>query len=376
LKLALFMQTLGYYKKANSMKKSKIILSSACVALCAGLMSCGSDSPRSVSAADAKIAFNSVNQNLADDIGSMTETAGYSAITSLSLLTNTSNPLGGRMSSAKREEVRDQIKSGLYAFRSILLSAAANGRVNGDTPFNYNEKKGVYEWNSETQVFDYTGESTIVKILFPTVEGSSDNDAEFRLSAYEEQSTPMGDDLYSPTVVLASVLVDGIVEAELDLDVDYGNADQPVLVDINFFVKPFLLELDFNDTGSTTTSFYKTLSTNGETLLGVGLKVTYNNSSKDEEQIKNVNGYVQFLNIRFIANIDASDAANATDINDIVNISIRIDGGNAGRVILEEDPITFEYVPYVRYNDGEVESLQSLFESLQLELENIMSQPG
>ena len=147
------------------MKTSKNLLSVFCISVCAGLMSCGGDETPSVSAENAKIAFSTTNQDLAQDIGSMLEAPGYTAMNSLSSLTSSSNPFG-RMASFKRNEVKAQIKSSMYALRTTLLSVAANGRVNGDEPFNYNAKKGVYTWNSGTETFDRT-DSDIIKFSFP-----------------------------------------------------------------------------------------------------------------------------------------------------------------------------------------------------------------
>lgn len=209
------------------------------------------------------------------------------------------------------------------------------------------------------------------KILFPTEE-SATNNAEFQLTGYEEQSTPNGDDLYSPTFVRALILVDGINQAKLELDVDYGTDDEPVLVDIYFFVSPYSIELNFDDTKATATSFSQNLSKESEVLIGVGLKVVYSASTKSEDDIQTVSGHLQLKSIRFIAVIRAGDVVNANDINDIIDITIKIDGGNAGKVILVLDAVTNEYVPYVKYNDGTTESLESLFEDLALELGGIL----
>src|SRR5688572_13571030 len=121
------------------MKKNKVILSAICITLLAGLMSCGNDEPSSVSADDAKAAFNSVNQNLANELGAILSAEGYVAMNSLASVSGAGDPLPfGRVSSHKREDTREQIKSGLYAFRTIVLNtAAANAKVSGDEPFDY-----------------------------------------------------------------------------------------------------------------------------------------------------------------------------------------------------------------------------------------------
>jgi hypothetical protein len=277
------------------MKKNKAILSAICIMLLAGLMSCGNDEPSSVSADDAKAAFDAVNQNLANELGAIADAPGVTAMNSLSSTSGGPFPFG-RVSSYKRDGVRDQVKASLYAFRSIVLStAAANAKVSGDEPFNYGENKGVYEWNSAEEIFVKTGESNIISILFPSVEGSSVNDAEFQLAGYAEEATPNGDDAYSPTFIDASLLIEDEIVAELDLDVEYGSDDQPVFADITYFLTPYSIELKFDDKASTSTSASETLSKNGETLLGVSLEVTFQSSAKDEEAVKKVTGTLQLM---------------------------------------------------------------------------------
>lgn len=355
------------------MKKNKAFLSAICITLLVGLMSCGDDEPSSVSADKAKAAFDAASQNLANELGSIADAEGFTAMNSLSSVSGSGGPFPfGRMSSYKREDVRDQIKSSVSAFRSILVnSSAANSRVSGDQPFDFNGKKGTYTYNPELDNFDVDLGGDIITIIFPT-EGSATNNAEFRLADYAEEATPYGDEAYSPTLVDASLLIEDEVVAELDLDVEYGSDDQPVFADITYFLTPYSVEIKFDDKASTTTSGSETLSKNGETLLGVSLEVTFQSSAKDEEAVKKVTGTLQLMNIKFIVNVNAEDMQTANNYNDIIDIKIKVDGGNAGSVILEQGQ-DGEPVPFVKYNDGTTDSLQSLFEDLALQLEGILS---
>jgi len=331
------------------------------------MMSCGSDEPAKVSPAKAEAAFNAANDQIATELAAFYEAPGFTAMNSLSSLNSSANPFG-RMKSLKRTEVKDQLKSGLYSLRSMLLSSAAEGRVSGDEPFNYNEKKGTYTYNFETDDFDYTAGGSIVKILFPT-ENSLTNDGEFQLTAYQEKSTPNGDDMYSITLLQATIFVDGTKEAEIDLDASYGSDDDMEKVDLYLFLNPFTVDLNFDDSKSTATSFSASLSKSGDVIIGFGLDVVFQTADKDEP--KSVNGHVQLMNIRFVIKIDTSNP-NANDINDLIDITIKIDGAVAGKVIFEQDSLTGELVPYVKYNDGSTELLETLFDNLATQLEGII----
>jgi hypothetical protein len=99
----------------------------------------------------------------------------------------------GRKSSRKREQVIENLKAGVYAIRGMVKRSTANARISGDEPFNFNENKGVYEWNFQEEIFVRTDDSEVMEIWFPT-EGSATNNAEFRMTAYEEELTPNGEE--------------------------------------------------------------------------------------------------------------------------------------------------------------------------------------
>lgn len=352
------------------MKKNNAILSAICITLLTGLMSCGNDEPASVSADNAKAAFDNANNTLASELGAIADAEGVTAINSLASISGSDDPFPfGRVSSYKRDNVRDQIKSSIFAFRAILVnSASANAKIRGDMPFDFDDRKGTYTYNPELDIFVPALGGDIITILFPT-EGSLTNNAEFRLADYAEEEIEIGD--YSPTLVDASLLIDGVVVAELDLDVEYGDDGEPVFADIVYFLTPYSVELKFDDKAPTSTSASETLSKNGETLIGVSLEATFQSASKNEEEVKKIIGSLQLMNIKFIVTINAEDIQNATDYNDIVDIKIKVDGGNAGSIVIEEDQ-DGEPVPFVRYNDGSTESLESLFEDLETELEALL----
>jgi hypothetical protein len=345
------------------MKKSRILFTVIVAGLGTLLASCGSDDVRTLNPTETKQAFQNANAKLATDLSNLNSSSGYSAMNSLSVLTSTSNPFGRIKTTKSRGEVRDHLKAGIHSFRlKLLATSSTSGRVSETEPFDYNSKKGVYEWDFETETFKKTGTSTIIKILFPT-EGSNTNNAEFQLTAYQEVATTYG---YEPTIVKAIIKVDGVKEAELDLKVDYRNDGEPKFADIFYFVNPFSIDVNYNDTKSTSTTFSETLSKNGTVLIGVGASVTYYSASKEDGNIKSASSYIQLVNIKFT--IKANNSGSANTINDLIVITITINGNKAGKVIFEQDELTGELIPYVKYTDGTTELLEDLFEDLAFEL--------
>jgi len=349
------------------MKQPKLILSFFLLGTALILSSCGDDEPGKASKEEVKAALQTANDQVSADLNSFTTSSGYGAMNQLSGLTDQSNPFG-RKSARKREQAIENLKAGVYAFRGILNHATRQGRVSSDEPFDFESNAGTYEWNFQEEIFVRTGDSEIIEISFPT-EGSETNDAEFKMTAYEEIATPNGDEAYSPTVIMASIEVDGTKELELNAEVQYGDEDQPVKGDIYYFVNPFALEVSFDDTKSKSTSFSETLSKSGKVLIGFGASVTFNDATKDESAVSSASGYIQLLELKFV--MSAKMSQTAEDINDIVKITIKVKNKEGGRIVLEQDATTGEYLPYIKYTDGSTELLSDVLQDLSLELESL-----
>lgn len=350
------------------MKHQKLILSFFLLSTILILSSCGDDEPGKASKDEVKAALQTANDQVSADLNSFTTSSGYGAMNQLSALTDESNPFG-RKSARKREQAIENLKAGVYAIRGMLKYSTLQARTSSDEPFDFESNTGQYEWNFDQEIFVRTGDSDIIEISFPT-EGSESNDATFKMTAYEEIATPNGDEAYSPTLIMASIEVDGTKELELNAEVEYGDEDQPVKGNIYYFVNPFALEISFDDTKSKSSSFSETLSKSGKTLIGFGASVTFNDATKDESSVSSASAYVQLLNIRFVMTGKMSQTAE--DINDIINITIKVDNKQGGKIILEQDATTGEFIPYIKYNDGSTELLSDILQDLSLGVEGLL----
>lgn len=350
------------------MKNPKLILSFFLLsALSLVISSCGDDEVAKAGKEEVKVAFQSADAQISSDLNAFQTSSGYEAMNQLSVLTEESNPFG-RKSSRKREQVIENLKAGVYSIRGMLSYSTGNARLSDDEEFDFESKKGIYEWNFQEEIFVLTDESDIIEIHFPT-EGSASNNAEFKMTAYEEEATPNGDEAYSPTLIKASIDIDGTRQLELDAEVEYGDDDQPIKGDVYYFVNPFALEISFDDTKSKSSSFSESLSKSGKLLIGFGATVTFQNASKDENSVKSATGYIQLLDIKFVMSAKMTDSPSG-DINDFISISIKLKGKSGGKIILEQDGVTGDVVPYVRYNDGSTERLEDLLQDLNFELED------
>jgi hypothetical protein len=357
------------------MKKNRFLLFAVYGALFSFLVSCSSDEERKISADKAQASINSTNTELAAEMSDFGTSDGFVAMNYLSDLTEVSSPFRAIQVRTKREDARDYLHESLRSLRTLLVKSSANGRVNGDEPFNYNENKGVYTFNFETRTFDKTAQSDIIEIHFPSSEASDineTNDGVFKLTKYTEITITDEWDYtyYEPTRIQAAIYFGTTKKAELDFTAEYvaGTTD-PKFIDAYYFVDPYAVEISLNDRKATSSSFSEELSKNGKLLIGVGFAVTYNSSDKFEENIKSGSAYIQLMDVRLT--VSASSDAQGEDINDFVKITLKVDGAVAGRVLIVVDEITGEMTLVVKYNNGEEQSLDSLFEDLALELEEL-----
>jgi hypothetical protein len=324
--------------------------------------SCGDDEQK-VSPAKTKAAFENVNATLASDLSDLQSSPGFSAMGALADLTSTSSPFG-RLKSVGPKDVKAYLKTSITSLRSVITNAASgnNAKVSGSEPFDYNANKGTYEWNGEGWT---KTEGTIIKIIFPTEEGQPNN-AEFQLTAYEEVAiTGEFGTEYNPTLIEATLNVDDVKRAEIDLEAEYGNSGEPKFINLYLLFDPFTIELDLNDKNTLSSSVSVSLSKSGETLVGFGVTLNYSDASKDEESIIKVSGYVQLLNVRFVAVLDENSQ----------HIYVKVNGDSAGEIIFvtETDPDTgfLHDVAYVKYNDGTQEPLSDLLADLEAQWESL-----
>jgi biotin carboxylase len=150
------------------------------------LSGCG-DSESALSKEKTKAALEEINSRLPVELTTLEEGSGTSGIDQLFTLTNSGGltlPFGRVKPSSDKRQVREHLKTGIYAIRHALHQATIAGRVKGEEPFDYNASKGVYTWNPNDEIFNKTGESNILEIRFPTAE-SITNNAVFKLLAYQ-----------------------------------------------------------------------------------------------------------------------------------------------------------------------------------------------
>jgi hypothetical protein len=317
-----------------------------------GLYSCTKkeDEP-SLSADEAKTAITEIAGNFETDIIDMMESEGMSSMTSLFDYTFASSEFGDL--SFRKEEHKLRI---VEFARIFAVSPAA--RVGTETPSDF--PTGIYSWNTEEQDFVFVEEASVLILQFPT-EGSETNNAVFTLSQLAFDINEL------PTAIEASITVDSELIVSVDLSANWSVDGLPELVNLTLFIKPFTLSLTIDDTGAKTSKLAASLTNGGTLLAAIDLKVTYNNTAK--EFPNTISGYVQYRTLKVDGSLDLAGAlmSNSGNPNEFINLIVYVDEVKVGKIIFVEEAYDdgeysgYDYVPYIKYNDGSMEPLADLF---------------
>jgi hypothetical protein len=358
-----------YQQQINRMKNTTLKLLLLSFALVFIATSCD-DEKEALNKEEAQEALQTANSDFADALGRLQTNPGFTAFEDLNTLAGSSDIIPFRQAKPSKKDPRVAARQVLASLKNIATAGDdKNGRTNltEPQPFDFDANVGVYEWSAEAGDFVKTGTSTIIELRFPT-EGSTTNNATFKLFAYEEIETPDGDEYYSPTLIEANLSINGVVIAALDAQAEYRNdgTDEPIFADITYTVGAFSVDLDLNDKNPLSSSFSQTLREGNQTIVGWGITAVYNSTDKLEEDFKSIEGFFQLMNVRFTI-LATAPGANVTDINDVVKITVTVDGAEAGRVVIGED----ENI-YMEYRDGSRELLDQLLSDLSVQLEELI----
>lgn len=353
------------------MKFNPKLLSAAALALVFSMSSCDSDDDKGgnqLSKDAARAEITSFNSTAATDLRGLASADGMEALKDLFVLVDQDDPLG--RIAADRKTVRGFLKHKGKQFRNIFVPASINGRVKGDEPFYFEEHTGVYAWDEAESVFVREGDSESIVILFPT-EGSNVNNAALEIEEYEEKLfEDEFETYYEPTRVLASLLVDDEEQASLDLDMDFDESGFPVEASIEVSILPYSAKLTFDESNATSSTIEVSLKQGQTVLIGAGVTVKYSNSSKSEESLSKIDGHLQFKTMKLQGTIDFSKAnSDEFDLNDLIKLSLLSNNKKIGDIVFEY--VNDEPVPYLKYADGSKEKLETAFEPLVEELEDL-----
>lgn len=317
---------------------------------------------------EASAAINATADKMGDDIIALVESDGAHALLDFANLVEGSAVIGGRKS--QKAWTKERL--------DLIIQYFVNGpaaRTNNTEPTSFDEIKGLYEWNPETQDFDKEASEYFI-VKFPT-EGSETNNAELKISQLEfvtitEDHGEFVDQYELPTVIVGYVKVDDVTLIELDFAANWSSTGNPEEAEVSFFIKPFTFVLDFKNTFANKTSLLTSISIDDEVIVGIDVEVTFESDAK--ENPLEFEGYVQYRDLKIVGNVDLSEITDDSDPNDYINLDLYSGNSKLGNIIFELEEVApgfNDYVPYVKYADGSTENLEEIMEPVLAEIEEL-----
>ncbi len=339
---------------------------------------CSDDEDDKLSKEETKTEITQLSTDLADKLTEMTESDGMVAMEALSTLPD---PFSGSTKSNERYTVINNIKEYLLPYNYIKKDtekAAFEG-----VPFNFDTHVGTYTYhNTPFPYWEIVPGGDEIIIYFPSDTLKLDvNDVTLTIYNYDEVFI---DYEYLPTDIDADLDVDDIKVVDIDLTAAWDNDGEPTSLDVSVYLIPFEFTGDFTQT-STAASINFAILYDGAQFFSAGVGATWANAGDSDPS--NVNGYIQFFEVKFQVNIDVIDLIAVINdmenyeseveflnaINNEIDAYVTVSGTWAADIELGLDANDELDILFV-YADGTSESAIPYFENLALELEDFFGE--
>lgn len=321
--------------------------------------------------ASAKIV--ATGQLAADDVVSMVESDGVNALLSFAELFADFDQFSART------DKKNWVKAKFDIISNYFVYGPASRIDEGE--FSFDDIKGVYNWNFETEEFDRADDSGFFIVNFPS-EGSTTNDGELKITDLQFVTITQTDEFGSyeeeyPTVIDGTLKVDGETYISLSASANWSSDGFPEKASVDLLVSPFNFLLEFDDTNSQSSSVSASLSKDGVTLMGVDVNVAF--ESLDKEEPTDIEGFVQYSNIKLSGSIDIvgydenaydenGEFIEGFDGNEYIKLEVLIDDIKVGDISVEDD------ILYIVYLDGTKEILEEILEDVIDDIEKALEE--
>ncbi|MEQ8925346.1 MAG: hypothetical protein RLO81_06000 [Fulvivirga sp.] len=323
---------------------------------------------------EAKESMDDLSDDLSADIVSITQSEGVEAVGDLFTLTNLSDPFNGRVSN---ETTKQWFKNRASSLKSIFSPKKVGFSRTEEDGFNYSGNLGTYDWNSDEEVFEKTSSAgQIIIINFPSA-GSATNDAQLRITSYDEELfEDEFDAYYMPTELTADLSIDGTKQIELDFSAEYNTNGDPISGNISLFLNPYTFTVSLNNTNSTSTVGSISIKEDGETIMSTTTNITFVSAAKEE--VKNIDGNVTYRNLKITGsiNVQGIESSEEVDYNNFVKLVLFDNNNKVGDIVFVteiEDGEEYD-VAYIKYADGSKEKLEDVLAPVIDEFENFQDE--
>ncbi len=260
---------------------------------------------------------------------------------------------------------------------------AAAGVIKLDTlteRFNYNNYKGIYNWNRVTRTFVRTASSTI-EVNFPSEPTQFTNNMSFKFTTYTDGQYQINAlNKYLPITAKANLTKNGEEISKIDFSGIYssGNFPAPVNVVLSVYLKPHTYKISVNRI--TNLQFGYKVELGGDCGSVAEGKVTFLNDDYNnldiEQDLKTVDMTYTKGPMTIVTNWNAQayygfTNPNTTNINSTFTSVVNREGLKIGDLKFKDVPNGDRRV-YIYYKDGTSDDVEEVYANpLKVQLRNI-----
>ncbi len=320
---------------------------------------------------EAKQIISGFQSELNTDVTIMLQTDGMKAVSELSGRFTTLPTLeNGRFKKedATAASMEDRIAKSVDVFNKSFSphKSLSQLKLSEDEAFNFEEKKGVYEYNAKTGRYIKVDDANNVIVHFP-MEGSDENNAVLTIEKYVERMVAF---TYGEELTPESIAMNFVVDGEDLIDVKYEATfnDNPIFpyqsLNYNVNIDGYEHYLKYNNASTIKFTLANGLNNKGKNIYAND----YTISLVDEQSrmLEVIAGTTSILNMRIVSELKVMDMLTAQD-DFGAHYSVKMYQGNKklGKLIVDE-----AYIPLLEYTDGSTEKLDVVFGDTIDELED------
>ncbi|MDA3952410.1 MAG: hypothetical protein PF485_02115 [Bacteroidales bacterium] len=345
--------------------------------------SCSDDEPDKLSKEETKTEITQLSTDLADKIAEMTESDGMVTMEALNTMPD---PFETTTKSDERYMVLENVQKYLLPYNYVKKDKEKSAFE--DDPFIFDGHTGTYEWidSLERWKIDPTTPTDKIIIIFPADTNNMDNN-NATLTMHNYDDIEIEGELY-PTDIDVDLYISDIKVVDIDLVVVWFESGEyigePTSLDVSVYLIPFEFTGNFVHT-STVADINFAILYDGAQFFSAGVGANWTNAG--DSIPSNINGYVQFFEVKFQADIDVvkliiviNDMENYSSedeflsaINNEIDAYVTVSGTWAADIELGLDVQDGLDILFV-YADGTSESAIPYFEDLALELEDFFGE--
>lgn len=284
--------------------------------------------------AENKTKLESSGADFVKQMSDIQNTKFYSTMQTLSGLGSTLKSSGSHFPILKLFKNLSSKKGSI----SGTLKAMDDPESTVDLKEEFGKIAATYTWNHSKQDWDSTAaiSANVLKISFPSIEGSSNNDAEIRIYDLGFTTTPAKNSLYTINNALtgckAYLKVGGVSYMTYDLTASYTTDGIPASINTTLSVDKFSFNYNLAYSTSKFSSNY-TFKSNSTTLMSQGVELNgtltetkakeledyygedndNQNASKVAEFVSAATVYYQIMDVKIVGSVDATNLTKAYD---------------------------------------------------------------